>query len=279
MLIKKKTRIRHESGQVLYIPIASIYPNPAQPRKIFNKSELDELSHSIRENGVIQPITVRPSEDNEHYQLIAGERRLRASALAGLTDVPCIVTDMDDCKSSLVALVENLQRCDLDFFEEAAGIYNLIKSYGFSQEEAAKKLGKSQSAVSNKLRLLRLPPEVMHLIAKNSLSERHARALLRLPTKEEQLDVLGQIVRKGMTVSQTEQYIEKYLVNKAGNRENEKPKFQTFIFKDLRLFINTINHAVDTMRNSGIQAQVDREEDDSSIRMTICIPKNVPRET
>ena len=140
MLIKRKTRIRYESGQVLYIPIASIYPNPAQPRKTFNKGELEGLSHSIRENGVIQPITVRPSDDSGRYQLIAGERRLRASALAGLTDIPCIVADMDDCKSSLVALVENLQRCDLDFFEEASGIYNLIKTYGFSQEEAAKKL-------------------------------------------------------------------------------------------------------------------------------------------
>ena len=278
MLTKIKNRLRSDTGQVVYIPIASIYPNPAQPRKTFSKSDLLDLSDSIKEHGLIQPITVRHSEHKGHYELIAGERRLRASALAGLTDIPCIISDADECQSSLIALVENLQRCDLDFFEEAAGIFNLIKTYGFSQEEAAKKLGKSQSSISNKLRLLKLDPEVIHRITLNALSERHARALLRLNTREEQLDTLDKIIKRHMTVSQTDQYIDRILLQQALEPE-KKPKLQAFIFKDLRLFLNTINHAVDTMRNSGIDAEVDRTEDDAEIRMTISIPKNVPRET
>lgn len=278
MLTKLKNRLRSESGQVVYIPIASIYPNPAQPRKIFDKSDLLDLSNSISEHGLIQPITVRHSENKGIYELVAGERRLRASALAGLTDIPCIISDIDDCQSSLIALVENLQRCDLDFFEEAAGIFNLIKTYGFSQEEAAKKLGKSQSAISNKLRLLKLDPEVIHRITLNGLSERHARALLRLSSREEQLDTLDKIIKRHMTVCETDQYIDRLLIKQAIEPE-KKPKIQAFVFKDLRLFLNTINHAVDTMRSSGIEAEIDRTEDDSSIRMTISIPKNVPRET
>lgn len=278
MLTKIKNRLRNDAGQVVYIPIASIYPNPAQPRKIFNKTDLIDLSDSIREHGLIQPITVRHSENKGIYELIAGERRLRASALAGLTDIPCIISDADECQSSLIALVENLQRCDLDFFEEAAGIFNLIKTYGFSQEEAAKKLGKSQSSISNKLRLLKLDPEIIHRITLNALSERHARALLRLNTREQQLDTLDKIIKRHMTVSETDQYIDKLLIKQVLEPE-KKPKVQAFIFKDLRLFLNTINHAVDTMRNSGIDAEIDRTEDDSLIRMTISIPKNVPRET
>lgn len=278
MLTKIKNRLRSDTGQVVYIPIASIYPNPAQPRKIFNKSDLLDLSDSIREHGLIQPITVRHSENKGHYELIAGERRLRASALAGLTDIPCIISDADECQSSLIALVENLQRCDLDFFEEAAGIFNLIKTYGFSQEEAAKKLGKSQSSISNKLRLLKLDPEVIHRVTLNALSERHARALLRLNTREEQLDTLDKIIKRHMTVSETDQYIDRMLLKQALEPE-KKPKVQAFVFKDLRLFLNTINHAVDTMRSSGIDAEIDRTENDAEIRMTISIPKNVPRET
>jgi len=278
VLKKIKNRRQNNTGQVLYIPISSIYPNPSQPRKTFDKSELMDLSNSIREHGLIQPITVRPTENADRYELIAGERRLRASALAGFTDIPCIISDIDDKQSSLIALVENLQRCDLDFFEEAAGIFNLIKTYGLSQEGAAKKLGKSQSAISNKLRLLKLDPNVIHKISINKLSERHARALLRLQTGEEQLKVLEKVLQKHMTVAETDRYIDKYLLGEQ-DIPKTKPKIQAFIFKDLRIFVNTINHAVDTMRNSGIKAQVDKTEDESEIRMTICIPKNVPRET
>ena len=279
MFKKLKPRLSRDSTQLMYIPISSIYPNPAQPRKTFSKEDLAELSDRIRENGLIQPITVRKGDFPGKYFLVAGERRLRASAMAGFTDIPCIVSDTDDMQSSLIALVENLQRCDLDFFEEAMGIYNLIKTYGFSQESAAKKLGKSQSAVSNKLRLLRLPPEIIHDIVANSLSERHARALLRLPTQAAQEEVIKKIIKEGMTVSETDKYIDKYLVSPPAKQEPVKKKPPTYVFKDLRIFLNTINHAVDTMRTSGIAAKVEKEESEDLIRMTICIPKNVPRET
>ena len=277
MLDAIKSRFLRDGGRVVHIPISSIYPNPAQPRKVFNKEDLRELSDSIRENGLIQPITVRRGNERGCFLLVAGERRLRASALAGLKDIPCIVSDIDDEKSSLIALVENLQRCDLSFFEEAAGIANLIRTYGFSQEEAARKLGKSQSAVSNKLRLLKLSPEVMKKISAHGLTERHARALLRLDTPEEQLAVLELIISRGMTVADTDRYIDKYLIGE--NTPPKKKGFKTYAFRDLRIFINTINSAVDTMRSSGIQAEVDKSEDENTIRMTICIPKNVPRET
>lgn len=273
MLEKIRKRFLYENERIIYLPIESITPNPAQPRKIFSEPELRDLANSIRENGVLQPITVRRS--GNRYQLVAGERRLRASALAGLKEIPCIISNMDDKQSSLIALVENLQRCDLDYFEEAVGIYNLIQTYGFSQEEAAKKLGKSQSAISNKLRLLKLDPDVMKLILRNGLSERHARALLRLESREDQLSALDQILEENMNVSQTDAYIEHLLVQR-NNPQPEAPKLKpttTYIFKDVRLFLNTINHAVDTMRNSGIKADIQRDEDDSQIRMTIHICK------
>ena len=271
VFVLEKLQRRKRSAHILQIPIASIDPNPAQPRKTFRKAELLELSASIRENGVLQPITIRKG-NGSRYELIAGERRLRASALAGLTEIPCILVEMDEKQSSLIALMENLQRCDLDFIEEAIGIYNLIQTYGFSQEEAAKKLGKSQSAISNKLRILRMDAEVLQQVIDGELSERHARALLRLGEKEEQLRAIREIVRRGLTVSETDNMIEQWLIAK-NSKPPKKPE-TTYVFKDLRLFLNTINHAVDTMRHSGIRADLNRVEDDTSICMTIRILKS-----
>lgn len=272
MLQRLRKKLFSDNTVVTMIPVHRIEPNPAQPRKLFYQDELRELSASIRENGVLQPITVR--RINEKYILVTGERRLRASIMAGLHEIPAIISEMDEKQSSLIALIENLQRSDLDFFEEAMGIYNLIRVYGFSQEDAAKKLGKSQSAISNKLRLLRLPPDIIDKIVENHLSERHARALLRLDNAEAQEAALTQIIEKGYNVSQTDEYIESILVrSQSATAPASKQKRPLFVFKDVRLFMNTINHAITTMRTSGIKANLEKTEDENAVYMTISIYK------
>ncbi len=264
--LRKKATIS-EAG-ITMLPVGRIEPNPAQPRKVFNPDELRDLSHSIVENGIIQPITVRKLD--ERYILVAGERRLRAAIMAGLREIPAIVSDIDERQSSLIALIENLQRSDLDFFEEALGIDNLIRAYGFSQEEAARKLGKSQSAISNKLRLLKLPQKLIRLIVENNLTERHARALLRLEDPEKQEPALKHIIDRKLNVSQTDEYIENLLMAK----KRPDPQRTVFVFKDVRPFVNTINHAVETMRSSGIKADVKQNEDADALHMTISIYKS-----
>ena len=268
MLYSFRKKVNFDNSSIHMLPVGRIEPNPAQPRKFFNADELRELSHSIVENGVIQPITVRMVD--ERYVLVAGERRLRAAIMAGLREIPAIISDMDDRQSSLIALIENLQRSDLDFFEEALGIDNLIRTYGFSQEEAARRLGKSQSAISNKLRLLKLPQNIIKEIVENKLTERHARALLRLEDTAKQNAALKHIIDRKLNVSQTDEYIERLLCAKPLQHQNKT----LFVFKNLRPFVNTINHAVETMRSSGIKADVKQNEDDSALHMTISIYKN-----
>ena len=187
-------------GAVLYLRIEEIAPNPMQPRRRFDEAALAELSESIRNYGVLNPLTVRQRAGR--YELVAGERRLRAAKLAGLREVPCLLLDVDLEDAGLIALVENLQRRDLDFLEEAEGLRQLIDRFGLSQEEAARRIGKSQSAVANKLRLLRLPPDVLEGLRLNGLTERHGRALLRLPEPEAQRAALAVILERGMTVAE-----------------------------------------------------------------------------
>ena len=184
-----------ETGRVVFLPARSIQPNPAQPRKIFREEALRELAESIRQHGILQPISVR--RVGTAYELIAGERRLRAGMLAGLTEIPCIIMNMDDRESGMTALVENLQRQDLDFIEEAKGISYLLEQWSMSQEQAARLLGKSQSAVANKLRLLRHSNGVLNAIRQAELSERHARALLKLPTEAQKMQVIGLVQKPG----------------------------------------------------------------------------------
>lgn len=260
-MIKEKPR---SAGQVLLIPNELIYPNPNQPRRTFNQEELVNLAISIRMNGILQPITVR--ETGEGYEVVSGERRLRASRLAGMLSVPCIVIDVNDFKSAVYALIENLQRQNLGYFEEAVAIERLMKDFGLSQEEAAKQLGKAPSTVSNKLRLLSLQPEARELLLQNSLSERHARALLRLP-EDKILPVLKKIIDRKLNVTQTEAYIEEILEEKKGKRKTKT------MFSDVKIFIKTINHAVDTMKKAGIKADVKKEEEDESFVYHIRIPK------
>lgn len=261
-------RRKHEflSRRVQYIPLSQIYPNPQQPRRTFDEAALRELADSIRAYGILQPLTVRHAATG--YQLVAGERRLRAARLAGLREVPCLLADVDEQDAGLLALVENLQRRDLDCFEEAAAIARLIQRYHLSQEQAAEKLGKSQSAVANKLRLLRLSDRVRERIQTAGLTERHARTLLRLDDEEAQLVALTVITARNLNVAQTESYVDRLLAETP-----RVPNRATYIIKDVRLFLNSIDHSLQVMRQSGVNADLGRRDTDNEILLTIRIPK------
>lgn len=257
----QKLKTYMETGRVVFLPRRTIKPNPAQPRKIFRQEALQELAQSISQHGILQPLSVR--RVGLSYELIAGERRLRAAELAGLAEIPCIVMNMDDRESGLAALVENLQRQDLDFIEEARGISFLIEKWSMSQEQAARTIGKSQSAVANKLRLLRHSPQVLEALRAGGLTERHARALLKLPTEGEKLGAIATIVELGMGVARTERYIEELLQKK--NVKPQKP--------NVGAFLNSLNQTLARIQLSGIPAVSERRETDSQIVLTITIPK------
>lgn len=254
-------------GQIILLPQEEIYPNPNQPRSRFDFDELEGLAQSIRQNGIIQPIAVRVNSKG-NYELISGERRLRASRLVGISQIPCIIMDAGDDKSALFALIENMQRCDLGFFEEASAIEKLIVNFKMSREEVCRKLGKAPPTISNKLRLLKLPEDIRLKITQEGLTERHARALLRL-TSRSQLDrALSIITERHLTVSESEKLIEQMLSNDKGRK---KPTVK--LFKDVRIFVNTLNHAVDTMRRAGIEADSAKSETDEYIEYIVRIPK------
>ena len=256
------------------IRISEIVRNPNQPRRYFDPEAIATLAESIRQYGVLNPLTVRRTA-NGGYELVAGERRLRAARVAGLTDVPCLLINADGEDSSVIALVENLQRRDLDFFEEANGFKRLIEQFGLTQEEAARKVGKTQSAVANKLRLLRLSQQNMELIRCNNLTERHARALLRLNDEADRINVTNYIIEHELNVSRTEEYIDEFLKAKENPQpvvEPESGKHVVRLFKDVRFFLNTLNRAVGVMVDAGIGATVKQQESDDGLTLTICIP-------
>ena len=256
------------STRVQYIPLGRIRPNPQQPRRSFDEEGLAELAASIRSCGILQPLTVRRA--GEGYELVAGERRLRAARIAGLREVPCLVAQVGEEDSALLALMENLQRRDLDCWEEAQAIARLISRYGLSQEEAARRLGRAQPTVANKLRLLRLPEDVRALLRDNGLTERHARALLRLQDPEVQRRAAGDIVRRGMNVAQAEAYVEKLLQSAQVTPPRGR---STYIIKDVRLFLNSVDRGLHLMRQAGVDAGWDRQDTDREILLTIRIPK------
>ncbi len=269
-----------DSSRVLFLPVRDIRPNPNQPRTTFSLKSLEELSASIREHGILQPLTVRRAED-KGYELISGERRLRAAKMAGLDTVPCILIRVDDMESSLLALIENLQRRDLDFVDEALALEQLISTYHLSQEEAARRLGKSQSAVANKLRLLKLSAPVLESLRRNGLTERHGRALLRL-SEEQRLPVLEQIIKERLTVSKTDELVDKLLLPPAPEfpappclppARPPQRKRPTLLVRDIRLFLNSIDHSMEVMKRSGIAASCGREESEENITLTIIISK------
>lgn len=262
--------ILKNENKISDIPIIKIRPNKAQPRKVFNEEDLNALSQSIAENGILQPLTVRKVSTTE-YELIAGERRLRASVMAGLHKVPCIVIKCSEKESAVYALLENLQRSDLGMFEEARGVSRLIRRYGLTQQEAAVKLGKTQSTIANKLRLLRLTYEEQEWIENAGLSERHARALLKLGDEGARREALSKIISENLNVQQSENLIN--LMLSPSPKNNKKQGTSKAVIKDVRIFVNTINKAIDTMRLAGIDAQSDKTDTDNFIEYTIRIPK------
>ena len=260
-------------NKVLNIATIQIRPNRTQPRRNFDEDKLKSLSRSIVENGILQPLVVRRINSTE-FELIAGERRLRAAVMAGLSKVPCVVHKCNDKDSALLALIENLQRTDLNMFEEARGIARLIRKYGLTQEQAAIKLGKKQSTIANKLRLLRLGFEEQEWILTANLSERHARNLLRLSDEGLRREVLSRIIADGLSVGEAEELVTQAMMKKPADISERKPERKMAI-KDVRIFVNTINKAVDTMRLSGINAISRRNETDDYIEYTVKIPKAV----
>ena len=257
-----------EERRVLRLPASAIRPNPRQPRRVFEERGLRELAASIRRHGIIQPLTVRRGP--EGWELVAGERRLRAAKMAGLETVPCIEAAVDERESALLALVENLQRKDLHYFEEAAAIADYLRQSGATQEEAAALLGRSPSAVANKLRLLRLSPECREVLVKNGLTERHARCLLRLEEETERLAAVKHMAAKQLNVAQAEQYVERRL---AAIQSTPPAGRRTFILKDVRLFLNSVDRGLRMIREAGVDAQTGREETEDAIVLTIRIPK------
>ena len=269
--VKKRPSLRR--GGIIYLPVEELCTSPMQPRRVFDETGIDELAASIAEYGILNPLTVRLRTGR--YELVAGERRLRAAKKAGFTEVPCILLDVNMEDASLIALVENLQRRDLDFIEEAQAIDQLIRLFGMSQEEAARRIGKSQSAVANKLRLLKLPEDVRASLRENDLTERHGRALLRLPDARQQRDALTYIVRNDLTVAATDEYVESLLAvaeDKAPELHAEPKKL--FILKDVRVFMNTLLHGIDLMKQGGIDAGMERSETADKLIFTISIPKS-----
>lgn len=253
--------------QIQLLPHEIILPNPHQPRVRFDYNELEGLAVSIRTNGILQPINVRKNSDGS-YELISGERRLRAARMVGMSKIPCIVMDVSDEQSALFAIIENVQRQNLDFFEEAVAIERLMTEHGLTQEEISKKLGKAQSTLSNKLRLLRLPETLRDKISCAGLTERHARALLVLPDNITRGRVLDIIIERHLTVSESER-----LINDVQRRKKSKNRPQMRAYKDMRIFLNTLNHAVDAIRKAGIEADTAKSETDEYFEYVIRISK------
>ena len=264
--MRRQNKDKREN-KIISIPQTDILPNPNQPRKRFDYDELEGLAQSIRTNGILQPLLVRSLEGGK-YELIAGERRLRASRLIGLVTVPCIVTEISETDSAVFAVLENLQRQNLDYFEEAEALAILVTDYRMSQDELCKRLGKAQSTLSNKLRLLKLSDEMRYQISRAGLTERHARALLSLTDEIQRSRALSIIIERHLNVGETETLIDQML------RKNENPKRQVLKgFKDIRIFINTLNNAVDTMRRAGIDADSVKTETDEYVEYIVRIPK------
>lgn len=271
--LKKPTSEPQEKCRLYYIPLDKIRPNPYQPRKHFDPAALTELSESIRLHGLMQPVTVRKIGGG--YELVAGERRTRAARLAGLIEVPALVVEASENQSAVLALIENLQRQDLRFLEEAESYYHLIHEHGFTQEELAERIGKSQSAVANKLRILRLSPLVKKIIEDNYLTERHARALLKLGDEQTQLKLLKTICRKKLNVKQTEEEVDRLLKKELEPREREEQNERARLIhvRDMRIFKNTVQKAVAYIQKAGVNATCTEKEKKDYVEYTIRIPK------
>lgn len=290
-----------EQKYVMEIPIEKIIPNPYQPRKEFFQESLKELSASIESYGVIQPISVRKI-GKEKYELVAGERRLKAAKLANLPTVPAIIQDqLDDKGSAVLAVIENLQREDLNFIEEAKGYEHLLSDHGFTQKELAKKIGKNQSTIANKIRILRLPPELLRRIVEQGLTERHGRALLKLPDEELRKMTLDQIIKEDFTVKRTEELVQEILQeiqqekievseeekqtdpgeekeeegtgDETPTPEEKKTHSRVKAFMNYKIYINTIKEAYRAIREKQEGAEIREEDKGEFIEVILKIPK------
>ena len=252
--------------EIMNIKVDNIFPNTYQPRKFFNEEALNELSQSIKEHGIIQPITVRKMGDK--FELVAGERRWRAARIAEFEVIPCNVIEITDTESAEIALLENLQREDLNFMEEAEAYYNLIKDHKFTQEELAQRMGKKQSTIANKLRLLKLSEKVRILCLENNLTERHARALLSLPNEELQLKVVKKVIANSLNVKKTEELINTELLKLAGEQMKKRKGKGVLPGK---LYVNTIKQVLNKFN---IPAEYKLQDKEECIEITVSIPKN-----
>ena len=262
-----KENVANTNG-VEWIRSSEIIPNPYQPRKNFTEEALADLAASIQEYGILQPLLVRKTAAG--YELIAGERRLRASKMAGLVEVPVLIREMDEKETAEIAMIENLQREDLHFLEEAEGFAQLLHNFGFTQEVLAERMSKSQSTIANKLRLLKLSLPIRQEIITAGLTERHARALLRLPDEQQQKNVLQAVVEKDLNVRETEELIKKCL---EGEPVKSKRRVQGLI-RDVRIYLNTIDQLTKQMKESGLKVKVSREQSEDFITVKMVIPKN-----
>ena len=254
--------------KILSVNVDCIRPNPAQPRRVFEESALRALAASIARHGVLQPLVVRVG--SRGYELVAGERRLRAAKMAGLREVPCVLEARSGEESAVLALVENLQREDLHFLDEAAALAALVEKQNLTQEQLGVLLGKTQGAVANKLRLLRLGEDAARIVREGGLTERHARALLRLADGEERLAAAREMVARGMNVARAEEYVENLLRKLALTPPQRRP---TYVIKDVRLFLNSLRRQMGIMQRAGVNADCRREDTEEEILLTIRIPK------
>lgn len=259
-----------DTNNIKMVLIDEIIPNPFQPRKTFKPEALQELASSIAEYGVIQPLLVR--QINGQYELIAGERRLRASKLAGQDNVPIIIKELSDKEMAELAMIENLQREDLHFFEEAEGFQQLIANFSFTQEELAKRMGRKQSTIANKMRLLKLGPEARKQLFDANLTERHARALLKIEDEKNQLELIDIIKDKSLNVRDTELLVEEILAEKVTQPKANKNK-RVSVIRDVRIFLNSINEIAGQMKKSGMKVKIKQEQDDEFITIKMVIPK------
>ena len=259
-----------QKDNILYLPCENVKPNPYQPRRHFDSASITELGESIKKYGVIQPISVRKIPNSFDYELVAGERRLRACIEIGMERIPAIVVKINDNDSAVIALIENLQRQDLNFLEEAEAYLHLISDHGMTQEELSAKIGKSQSAVANKLRVLKLSPTMRKLILSHNLTERHARAFLRLPDDDTRMIALKRVCDNSLTVKETERLVETML---SSIDKEEKESKNTYVLKDVRIFLNTIKRAISVMKNSGIDAMSYQNESELYYEYVVRIPK------
>lgn len=261
-----------DDTEIQAIGVDAIAPNPFQPRKAFSDESMQELAASVREHGIIQPLLVRKT--GAGYELIAGERRLRAAKLAGLAAVPAIVRELGDREMAELAMIENLQREDLHFFEEAEGFQQLLVNFGFTQEELARRVGKNQSTIANKLRLLRLAPAVRDDLVAANLTERHARALLKLEDPARQREALAAIRQNTLNVREAEDLVEGILDDISREMSKKAPRQNVVkIIRDVRIFLNTINTVVAEMKKAGLKVKVNQTQDEEFITINLKIPK------